>query len=262
MKDKNWFTCLIFAVGILSVLYMFFYINNVDSWSEFCIILLFIFCLDFFHIKMPSGDEYNGNIVGFLYLFFKFNWAAAVLAFCLSTLAYNISSHSFRKIKWFRFVVSIGMYSICGLITVFVIRWTAGLPLLVRVFLAICTFELVNQLILSGIFHTVIGIPMFHNLKARLLEFIVPVLTGTVVVPNLLLCENIQQLSLEVLYAFFFLMIITFFSKKYMEQVSLRHNISREVVRLLENRITSRMIGHGTRVGAICESLLDRLEYP
>ncbi|RAK18493.1 HD domain-containing protein [Anoxybacillus vitaminiphilus] len=261
MKDKNWYTWTIFNIGILSILYMIFHLH-IDRWLEFLMIILFIFCLDFFTINLPSGDRYNGNIVGFLYVLFEFHWTAAVLAFSVSILVYNLTHFPFRQIKWFRFVVSVGMYSICGLATSLAIDMTKEMPLFVRIFLAICTFELTNQLILSGIFRTGMNFPFFHHFKANLQEFIVPILAGMIVLSKLLMTDSVQQLAHEVLYVSFFLVIIIFFSENYIQQVFLRQDMSREMVRLLESRIASRITGHGARVGAICEALVETFEYP
>ncbi|MBB5325287.1 Ca2+/Na+ antiporter [Anoxybacillus tepidamans] len=85
MKDNNWYTFTIFTIGILSIFYMISHLH-IDRWLEFLIIILFIFCLDFFTIKLPSGDQYNGNIVGLLYILFKFDWATALLVFYFSVL--------------------------------------------------------------------------------------------------------------------------------------------------------------------------------
>ncbi|MBB5326159.1 anti-sigma regulatory factor (Ser/Thr protein kinase) [Anoxybacillus tepidamans] len=89
-----------------------------------------------------------------------------------------------------------------------------------------------------------------------------PILVGMVVLPKLLVSNSAQQLAIEVVYASFFLAVIIFFSKKYIQQFFLRQDMSREIVRLLENRIATRITGHGTRVGAICEALLETFEYP
>jgi anti-sigma regulatory factor (Ser/Thr protein kinase) len=263
MKEKNWYTLTLFIFGLLSILYMFFYINT-DRWMEVLIIILFIFFLDFFPIKLPSGDEYNIGFLGFLYLLFEIDWKTSVLAFCFSILAYNlrIKSFSLRQINWFRYFASVGMYSICGLATVFVIDVTEYLPLLIRILLAASTFEVINILLLSGVFWSVMKVPVFQNFKIKVQEFVVPVLISMVVSPKLLMSDNVRQLAIEVLYASFFLAIIIFFSKKYIEQTFLRQDMSRKIVRLLENRIASRITGHGMRVGAICEALLETFEYP
>lgn len=263
MKDKNGYTLTLFVSGILSIFYMFFHINA-DRWMEVLVVILFIFFLDFFPIKLPSGDEYTVGFLGFLYLLFKVDWTACIVAFCLSTLATHlrIRGFSLRQISWFRYFVTIGMYSIAGLITLFTIHLTEPFPLLLRVFLAVCTFELTNHFLLSGIFRTVMGVPIFHNFKAKMQELIVPILVGMVVLPKLLMSNGVQQLAIEVLYASFFLAVIIFFSKKYIQQFFLRQDMSREIVRLLENRIATRITGHGTRVGAICEALLETFEYP
>lgn len=182
----------------------------------------------------------------------------------MSTLAYNLKIRRFslREINWFRYFVTIGMYSIAGLITLVTIQLTDSFPLFLRVFLAICAFELTNHFLLSGIFRTVMGVPIFHNFKAKMQELIVPILVGMVVLPKLLVSNSAQQLAIEVVYASFFLAVIIFFSKKYIQQFFLRQDMSREIVRLLENRIATRITGHGTRVGAICEALLETFEYP
>ena len=263
MKERNWYTSTLFLFGIFSIIYMASSIN-ISNWIEFLLIISFIFLLDFFPIKLPSGDEYNVGLLGFLYLIFKDNWEACILAFFISALALNlrVKRFSFRQIYWFRYFVTLGMWYICGLATIFVIETTETFPLLLRVFLAICAFEFVNLLILSGIFRTVMGVPIFHDFKAKLQEFVIPIVTGIFVLPKLLMSNGLQQLAIEVLYASFFLAVIIFFSKNYIEQIFLRQDMSREIVRLLESRIASRITGHGTRVGAICEALLETLEYP
>jgi len=263
MKEKNWYTSVLFLIGLLSILYMSVYIN-IHKWPEVLIIISFIFILDFFPIKLPSEDEYNVGFLGFLYLLFMEDFEVCILAFLLSTLAMNLRVRRFslRKINWFRFFVTIGMWYICGIVTVFVIQVTEPYPLLLRIILSICTFELVNQLILSGIFRTVMNIPIFHNYKAKLRELIIPIIIGMVILPKFLVSSNVQELAVEVLYATILLAVIIFFSKNYIEQIFLRQDMSRKIVQLLENRIASRITGHGTRVGAICEALLETLEYP
>ncbi|WP_083978880.1 HD domain-containing phosphohydrolase [Bacillus alveayuensis] len=266
MKEKNWYTWSLFIIGSSSTLYMFFHILNVNQWIELLIILLFLIFLDIFPIKLPSGDFYNAGTICFLYILFEFDWTAGVLAFFLSTLTYNLTvfpfQQIFQSIYWFRFFVTVGMYSTCGFVTELMIGATERLPFILRIFLAICTFEFTNQLLYSGILRTALGVPIFHNFKAKLQEYVIPILGAIVVLPKLLSPQNVQELAIEVLYASFFLAIIIFFSKKYIEQTFLRQDMSREIVRLLESRIASRITGHGTRVGAICEALLETFEYP
>jgi len=266
MKEKNRYTWALFMTGVLSVLYTYSQIFYIGKWPEFLIILAFLIFLDVFPIKLPSGDQYNVGTVCFLYLLFEFNWNTGVLAFFFSTLAYNLRTfslnHIFKPIYWFRFFITVGMYSICGLLTVLVINITENLMLILRVLLAVCTFELANQFLYSGILRTVLGIPIFYKFKTKIQEFIFPTLVYVVVLPRLLSSGNIKELAIEVLYASFFLAVIIFLSKKYIQQFFLRQDMSRKIVQLLENRIASRITGHGTRIGAICEALLETLEYP
>lgn len=262
MKERNGYTLTIFAVGLFNAFGTPFMFQK-ERWLEFLIIASLIVCLDLFPIKLLSGDAYSANTIGFLYLLFEFNWFNCSIAILVSVLAYYIkSSGSFLKVNGFRCFVTVGMYSISAAGSLLVIEATEHLHIIVRVLLAAFSFELINLLLLSGILRTAAGIPFFQKFSAKLRESLVPILICMVVLPRFLIIHSVTELFLEAIYTGFFLVIIIFFSKNYINQIFLSRNKSQEFVRLLENRTAARMAGHGNRVGTICEIVLDYIDYP
>lgn len=262
MRDLNWYTGPLFIVGLYAVLGLILHLDT-EHWIEILLVTALIVALDLFPIKLPSGDTYSASIVGVLYLLYQFGLPSGVFALLVSTFVSFVQGYgSLRKINWFRFFVTFGMYFLTALIALAVIRTTQHLSDIFSVFLSVSVFEIVNSLLISGVAKSIKGTPVFFKFSEKLKELIVPILVSTIVVPYFLFASDVTRFITEVFYTGFFLLIIIYFSTKYIEQIGIRQNTSNQFIQLLETRITPELAGHGSRVGTICEIILENLDYP
>ncbi|MFC4768042.1 HD domain-containing phosphohydrolase [Effusibacillus consociatus] len=262
MRDLNWYTGSLFLIGIYALFHAI-YIHQTDHWPVLLLITGLIVVLDLFPIKLPSGDEYAAGTIGSLLLLYHIGLTASIISITISIFfAFLKRYRSVRKINWFRYFVTIGMYFICASISSVVIQLTDDLSIFVSVWLTASTFDVLNTLLLAGIGKSLMGTPIFHHFTDKLRELIVPVFVCVIVIPRFLFVPDLTQLVVELLYTAFFLLIIIFFSTQFINQITIRQHTSNEFIRLLENRITPSLAGHGARVGLICDMLIEDLGYP
>jgi HD-GYP domain-containing protein (c-di-GMP phosphodiesterase class II)/anti-sigma regulatory factor (Ser/Thr protein kinase) len=261
MKVINWYTISLILIGCISLI---FSLTHLDfSGLNILIIMTFIVTvLEIFPVKLPSGDKYAAGSIGFLFLLIYGGFPYAVLAVFMATGTYYFISLRKTKIPIIRLLVTIGMYVISILVAY--ISWELSFK--INVFLGVSlvafNFELVNFVALEGIEATVFRKKMFTNLRKKLAELIIPIIISILVLSRLIIVESDMQLILSILYTFFFLLIVIFFSHELSKQFFLRKSTSNAFMQILEDRISPSLIGHGNRVGMICDILLEDLGYP
>jgi anti-sigma regulatory factor (Ser/Thr protein kinase) len=262
VREKNLYTFSLFLIGAFMIFGSFFYIEG-SLFIEIIPILVLIVVLDLFPIRFLSGDTFSAGIAGILLLLFKYGFPYSVIGILFSVLAYSTKTYlETRRIRWFPFFATVGMYSVCSaVITPFILK-ASFLPIQLTVLLAAVTFEILNTLLYAGIVKSIAGTPLFHNFRMKMQELIIPVIICVVIIPRFLVVSGPMEMSKEILYVGFFLLFIIYFSRAYTNQALVRQNMSKEFARLLENRISRQMEGHGTRVGIICETVLEEIQYP
>jgi anti-sigma regulatory factor (Ser/Thr protein kinase) len=219
--------------------------------------------LDIFPIKLKSGDEYSAGTIGTLYLLYELGMGAVAIEIIISTLfSFSKRYGSIRNMNWIRYTTTISMYFLSAFFALTVIQITEGVNLFLSVLLTVITFELANTLLLAGIFKSFFGTPLFQGFYMKLRELIIPVLVCMVVLPRFLFIEDTKQFTIEIIYTAFFLAIIIFFSGHFMQQVNINQSANKKFIELLETRTATKLLGHGTRVGEICEVLSDLFDYP
>ncbi|HEU4962601.1 MAG TPA: HD domain-containing phosphohydrolase, partial [Bacilli bacterium] len=102
---------------------------------------------------------------------------------------------------------------------------------------------------------------LFDDFLLKLKELIVPTVISMLVIPYLTKYESTNLLS-AIGFLGVFLVVVIVISHEYAKESSYRRNMTREIVKLLEQKIMTGQIGHGNRVGAICELLLEKVNYP
>ncbi|WP_018130594.1 HD-GYP domain-containing protein, partial [Effusibacillus pohliae] len=261
MRDLNWYTGSLFIIGLYALFEGILYFHA-DSYLEFILFTSFIIILELFPIKLISGDDYSASAIGYICILFKFGLPACAVTIVISTLLSFIKRYrSIRNVKWFRYFVTVGMYFLSASVALETIRLTE-FNTFFQVFLASAANELTNSLLIAGIHRSVMGVPLFHNFPIKLRELIVPILVSSIVVSRFLYAQNSSDLIREVLYTTFFILVVLLFSTQYIKQIGIRQDTSKEFIRILENRITGELSGHGTRVGIICDMLIEHLRYP
>lgn len=261
MKTVNWYTTILGAIGIFALVYFLTHLHT-KLHSVYFIIIAVIIILEVFPIKLPSGDDFETGSIGFLFILIQFSIAHAVMGLTVGLLAVFFKTYRSIRIPLFRVIVNIGMYSISLLSAGVIWYWSQNLFIVLSVALTAITYEVCNLLLLEGIKKATASHVLFGKLKQQLMELLVPVSVYSIVIPTLLIQETDKQLIITMLYTLFFLLVIIFFSDGYTKQLSIRKLSSEAFIQILEERITSRLAGHGHRVGIICETLVEDFDYP
>lgn len=223
MKDVNVYTTSLFSLGLYSFIGLLLYFK-MDHFKELLLITTFIVLLDLFPLKLPSGIIYSAGSIGLLFVLLKYGLVESVLSLLVSTLVIFIKlSGDIRKINWFRFFVTVGMLFFCTIIVYAITNILAIKGVLIISFLAVLLFELVNLLLHVGIHFSISGNNILNIFKGRFKEILIPVLSGSVILPRLLIIsDNLNKLAIEILYTTFFMVVIIFFSNAYLKQITLR----------------------------------------
>ncbi len=261
MKLVNWFTAILGVSGILALSYSFIHLHG-NNKSIFFIMVAIIIILEVLPVELPSGDKFASGSIGFIFVLVHFGFSHAVLALTVGLLAIFLQTFKSLRIPLFRVFVNIGMYSFSLLAAYFVWDTTREFNLILAVALTTFIYELVNLILLEIILKVTFNQELFQNIRQQLTEMIVPIIVYSIVIPALLIQQTDKEIILTMLYTLFFLLIVIFFSKEYIKQLSLRKSTSNAFIQVLEERNTSSLAGHGNRVGIICEAILDDLGYP
>lgn len=261
MRVFNWYTISLVFIGCISFIFSLTHIDF-SGIRIFIIMTFIVVVLEIFPVKLPSGDKYAAGSIGYLFLLVYGGYSYAVLAIFIATVSYYFIVLRKTKIPIIRLLVTIGMYVVSILAACISWEYSQQINVFLGVTLAAIIFELVNFLVLEGIEATVFRKRMFINLGKKLAELIIPVLISILVITRLIIVETDMQLILSILYTFFFLLIVIFFSHELSKQFFLRKSTSNAFMQILEDRINPSLKGHGNRVGKICDILLEDLGYP
>lgn len=261
MRVINWYTSSLTLIACIAFLFSLTHLN-LSALNIFIIMTCIVIVLEIFPVKLPSGDKYAAGSIGYLFLLIYDGVPYAVLAVFIATGTYYFISLRKTRIPIIRLLVTIGMYVISILAAYISWELTYQVSLFLGVILVATIFEFVNFVALEGIEATVFRKRMFTNFRKKLTELIIPVLISILVLSRLIIVESKIQLILSILYTFFFLLIVIFFSHELSKQFFLRKSTSNAFMQILEDQISPNLMGHGNRVGMICDSLLEDLGYP
>jgi anti-sigma regulatory factor (Ser/Thr protein kinase) len=263
LRDINWFTGSLITFGLIGILIAIPSVCH-DRWIEWLLIIALVIYLDLFPIKLFSGDEYIvGTTIGILYILHEIGVGAASLAIMISTLiSFIYRFGSVKKVNWVRYFITNGMYFVSLHLTLLVFQFSIETNLFLCLFIMIVTFELANMLLLSGIYKSLMGTPILQGFYVKLKELIIPVLVSMIVLARFVFTEDLKQFTFSIFYTAFFLSIIIFFSRHYINQVQISQNTTKKFIEVLETRIAPQQSGHGTRVGEICRAILELVDYP
>jgi HD-GYP domain-containing protein (c-di-GMP phosphodiesterase class II)/anti-sigma regulatory factor (Ser/Thr protein kinase) len=263
LRDINWFTGSLITFGLVGLLIAIPSLSH-DRWIEWLLIIALVIYLDLFPIKLFSGDEYIvGTTIGSLYILNEIGVGAASLAIMISTLiSFIYRFGSLSRVNWIRYLITNGMYFVSLHLTLLLFQLTKETNLFICLIIMIVTFELTNTLLLSGIYKSLMGTPIFQGFYVKLKELIIPVLVSMIVLARIVYTENLTQFTFTIFYTAFFLSIIIFFSRHFIKQVQISQNTTKKFIEVLETRIAPQQSGHGTRVGEICQAILELVDYP
>lgn len=263
MKEKNGYTILLSLVGVFSIVYMIWEWHSI-SLITIAPILFLIVLLDLFPVRLLSGEEYSGSLVGFLILALAFGYSPAILGILISTLISYSRRKNFdiRQMNLFRICSTLGKSAISIYLSYQVMELFDPASTYVRSGLGALTFSLVYMLLVAGASKTITGTPFWNDIILKLKELIVPVLLCTIIVPHFLRHISLGDILYETIYILLFLLLIIFLSHGFIRQLQLRLKSSEEFIRLSELRISQRNEGHGKNSGIICQYILELLAYP
>lgn len=263
MREKNGYTILLSFVGLASMVYM---IREWHSIVLFTIapILFLIVLLDLFPVRLLSGEEYSGSLVGFLILALAFGYRPAILGILISTIVSYARKKNFdiRQMNLFRMCSALGKSVISIYLSYQVMEFFDPFSTYLRAGLGALVFSLVYMLLVAGASTTIIGTPFLNDMVLKLKELIVPVLLCTIIVPHFLRHISLGNIMYETVYILLFLLLIIFLSHGYIRQLQIRMKSSEEFIRLSELRISQRNEGHGKNTGILCQYMLELLAYP
>jgi HD-GYP domain-containing protein (c-di-GMP phosphodiesterase class II)/anti-sigma regulatory factor (Ser/Thr protein kinase) len=225
--------------------------------------LLMIIILEILPVTLPSGDKYVSGSVVFLFLLLDGGIAYSSIASVIASYVYFAKRMRSWKVPLIPFLSTAGMY--IGSLLVSLLLWKVihPLPLILSVVLVTFTFEIVNIVFLEFIHKFVFGATkIFTKIEEQIKESFIPVLIAAVVIPKWYITDGYIALLYVMLYTLFFFLLIIFFSQQFFHQLEARKLTSKAFTNMLESRIALKKIGHGTRVGIICETLLDEWQYP
>ncbi|BCG58194.1 HD domain-containing phosphohydrolase [Paenibacillus sp. URB8-2] len=262
MREKNGFTLLLYTAGLLGFIYIILNTDHIHIADSIPVVLLIIL-MDLFPVKMLSGDDFSGGIIGFMILLLGFGVETALMGIYLSTAIYFLKSSRWKasNIPFFRFISTVGMYALCMTITYISIRYLGNASVYIKSALGALIFETLNILLIAGIYKTVSGTNFLENVHFKIKETVTPVLLCTVIVPYFLIHISENQIVYETVYTSFFLIFIILFSRGFLREAKLRKSSSEEFIRLCEFRQSRPSHGHGSRLGIIAEYVLSKKGY-
>lgn len=221
MREVNWYTTVLFTFGLYA---LFGYVLHFspENFIEFLLISALIVVLNWFQITLPSGIVFEAGVIGFLYMLIKFGFKASVLAIMISTFVTFLRGFkSIRKIPWFRFFTSLGMYFI-SVFLVYEVIHVFEMNVIIKAVIALIIFEILNNFFLVGILKSIRNIPFWKSLGPKLKEIIVPVIFSSIVLARLLYIDNEKELLLELGYTVLFLIAVILSSSEFLKEITLR----------------------------------------
>ncbi|AEI43920.1 HD domain-containing phosphohydrolase [Paenibacillus mucilaginosus] len=264
MNIKNMYTSMLCILGLAFLTWIGAAVPAVPILQVFPILIL-IAVLDVFPVRMLSGTQYSGSIIGMILLLVAFGPEASSLGIFVSVSACYLKDRFSSKADsylWFRAFAIYGIFGASAFAAHKVLLYAESLPLHLQIFMTTLVFEAVHVFLLAGLMKTVYRAPFFWNIRNKLMELVLPLILCTLIVPHLM--DNLNWISMtqETLFFLFWAVCIIFFSRKYLMQAELRKKTIEEFIQLYESKLAKHMEGHGKRVGRICEELSIHLSYP
>ncbi|WP_309123089.1 HD domain-containing phosphohydrolase [Paenibacillus sp.] len=264
MKEHNGYTSFLCFCGALAFGWMVWTAPTIP-WHGVAPLLLLIVILDMFPIRLISGDYFSAGTAGFLILLLAYGLEPSLLGIFASTTTFFIKLYRnpFR-IRWFRFFCTAGMYCLSAGAAYQLMRvgGFAEASEYVKVLASASAFEVANAVLMAGIMKSTAGLPMLHKWKVKVKEVSAAVLLTGIIVPHLIAPGDLAEMYHEILIGLFYMAVILLFSRAFIHEAGLRQQAAMEFIRLFESRIHPQMVGHGTRVGHICELLLETVDFP
>lgn len=214
-RDMNIYTLGLAGIGFYAIVAHAFTWHVSDP-IHFVIILTLIFLLDFLPIRMPSGMSYSLSVIGFIYTLYNFGLNTLVDVIVVSTVVSSIAlTKRLKDISWYRLIVTIGMYYLSVLGAYGTIQLTTHLDIFIQTLFAVVAFEVLNLILLYGIQAFMQNKNMFSQFYRHITEIAVPMAMSTVVLVRLLDAKSSIQLTMEMFYAAFVLLVIIYLTNQY-----------------------------------------------
>ncbi|PWK13168.1 putative bifunctional diguanylate cyclase/phosphodiesterase [Tumebacillus permanentifrigoris] len=231
MKDINWYTASLFAVGLTAFFGYLAYFQP-EHFTLFVVLTVLIVVLDSFPLSLPSGLSYSCGCIGYLYLVMNYGMGAVVFPLLVGSLVpfLKVAGMSLRNVKWFRYFANVGMYVLSLIVAYATYQYTEGLYPVFRALLSVLAYEWISAMIYAGIFYTVYRKPLRSAITKRLQELTLPILVSSIIFARLLLIGTNprNELIIELVYTVAFVLLILFFSSAYLKKISDREQLIEE----------------------------------
>ncbi|MCY9665659.1 EAL domain-containing protein [Paenibacillus alginolyticus] len=218
MKDKNWYTMVLFLTGIYTLYIGFGFIQSNKDWKSIIIICL-ILIVDLFPTKLPNGLWYSVGTLSILYLTYSKGISASTVPIILSTLMFFlVASKPFYKINWYRLFSTLGMYFISMVCSAITLKFMNQLPLIVQILGITFVFENVNFLLLAGIMKFVNKAPFFNKIALKQI-YLFHVCILSIPLYHLVQSTNAIDLLTETMITAFLMLVINFLITAYNKHI-------------------------------------------
>lgn len=151
-KIRRLYQWALFASGAMVPVAALVHLVN-HTTVELVIASCLAFCLGLFPIYLPKGVIWGAGIITTIYILLSQGFFAACTPMLFCTLGEFLRHYKWKiaKIRWYRFMVTSGMflYSLCA--SAAVSRYTQTFPPFFHIFLSLTSFEIVNLLLFVGI---------------------------------------------------------------------------------------------------------------
>ncbi|GAX91675.1 ATP-binding protein [Effusibacillus lacus] len=222
MKERNLYTYVLSLVAIYAV-WETIIDFEISNWFFYLLLIGLVIVWDLFPVKLPSGIEYEAGSIGCLLILFQFGLSACMLSCIIGLLfAFWKNAKSFKKIKWFRYTVSIGMYYLSFLLAYKVMGYTAYLNPYIQAFAIASVFELANHILMAGVKKTVTGSVTTGEFFGPLKTLLIPVIMYTIILPRLMRHQEIQEWLDEISFLAIASITIIYFSSAFTKELTKR----------------------------------------
>jgi PAS domain S-box-containing protein len=215
MRDVNKFTVALLLIGCAGIVESGIVRVEEVHWTPLAIVGSLVVLFDVFPIRLPNGVIYSGSSVGFMYLLIRYGFETCELALimgaCASTL--KAARGKIRNVNWYRFAVTVGMYTICAVAAVMVRQVSVSLPLFLQVLLVLGSFEIVNVILYVAIRRSIGNLA--YSWRQLFQAAALPILIFTIILTRFLSIDNHILLATEAAFTLFFLLVIYTFSVQY-----------------------------------------------
>lgn len=235
MKQVNSYTSTLFAIGILSLSIFAYAFTLQSDWVVIGTITSVAILFQLVPVRLPNDMYYSIGAIGSIFVLFNYGLAFAYIPSFMCALAYFYVTSS-RKINWFRFFVSLGMYS-CSLILAYtVFELVNSTNLYINIILITFTSEVANLILRNGITKSVFNVPFFRKPTVNsVLNIAVPVLVCALVVIQLTLIDSFLKWLWSLGIIGFFVMLLSYMTTAYHKQLVTAKDKSQRLNSLYDN---------------------------